>query len=58
MLFMLIQIKFNININDDELFKTIYDEYKKKEKKIWLSLVVHSNVDSNSNLLYLLYIYI
>jgi hypothetical protein len=34
MLFMLIQIKFNININDDELFKTIYDEYKKKEKKI------------------------
>ncbi len=33
MLFMLIQIKFNININDDELFKTIY-EYKKKEKKI------------------------
>jgi hypothetical protein len=38
MLFMLIQIKFNMDKNNDELLKNI-QEHKKKKK--WSSLVVH-----------------
>jgi hypothetical protein len=45
MIFILIQIKFNININNDELLKTIW-EHKKKIKISWLSLVVCSTVKS------------
>jgi hypothetical protein len=43
MIVILIQIKFDIDINNDELLKTIW-EYKKKEKKIKSSLVVHNSV--------------
>jgi hypothetical protein len=37
MIFILIQTKFDIDINNDELLKTIWKH--KKKKKIWLSLL-------------------
>ncbi len=40
MKFILIQIKFDIDINNDELLKSIW---KRQEKKSWLSLLVHSS---------------
>jgi hypothetical protein len=38
MIFILIQIKFDININNDELLETIWEQYKKKkrEKKLFI----------------------
>jgi hypothetical protein len=33
MIFILIQIKFDIDMNNDELLKTIWEHKKKKEKK-------------------------
>jgi hypothetical protein len=41
MIFILLQIKFDIEINNDELLKTIW----KHKKKIWLSLVVHNSME-------------
>jgi hypothetical protein len=41
MSFILIQIKFDIDINNDELLKTIW---KHKKKKSWSLMVVHSKV--------------
>jgi hypothetical protein len=35
MIFILIQIKFDINTNNDELLKTIWEHKKIKEKKIF-----------------------
>jgi hypothetical protein len=43
-IFILIQIKFDIDINNDELKETIW-EHKKREKQNWLSLIVHRNVE-------------
>ncbi len=45
MIFILIQIKFNIDINNNELLKTIW-EHKKRKRFSWLSLVVCSTVKS------------
>jgi hypothetical protein len=35
MIFILIQIKFDINTNNDELLRTICEHKKRKEKKIF-----------------------
>jgi len=39
-IFILIQIKFDIHINNEKLLETMW---KHKEKKVWSSLLVHSN---------------
>jgi len=41
MIFILIQNKFDIDINDDELLKTIW----KQKKKNWLSQVLRNSVE-------------
>jgi hypothetical protein len=43
-IFILIQIKFDIDINNDELKEIIW-EHKKREQQNWLSLIVHTNVE-------------
>jgi len=43
-IFILSQIKFDIDINNDELKETIW-EHKKREKQNRLSLIVHRNVE-------------
>jgi hypothetical protein len=43
MIFILIQNKFDIDKNNDKLFKTIW-EYKKKEKKSWSSPEMNNNI--------------
>jgi hypothetical protein len=43
MIFILIQIIFDIHINNDELLKIIWKHFKKK-KRSWLSLVMCNNV--------------
>jgi hypothetical protein len=42
--FILIQIKFNIDINNDELLKIIW-EHKKTRKKTWSLLIMRINVE-------------
>jgi hypothetical protein len=49
MIFILIQSKFDIYINKDELLETIWEHKKKKKKKKkknnWLSLLMHNNME-------------
>lgn len=43
MIFILIQIKFEIEINNDELLKIIW-EHQNRKKKSWLSLIVYGTM--------------